>query len=87
MSNIPKGYKQTEVGVIPNDWEVKKLGDYVKITSGESHQNLDLSPMEFLTLKLNSQLPPPLAVVVDFYCSNLKLVIEIDGESHEGKFS
>jgi len=22
MSNIPKGYKQTEVGVIPNDWEV-----------------------------------------------------------------
>jgi type I restriction enzyme S subunit len=36
MSNIPKGYKQTEVGVIPGDWGVKKLGDYVKITSGES---------------------------------------------------
>ena len=26
MSNIPKGYKQTEVGVIPSDWEVRKLG-------------------------------------------------------------
>ena len=25
MNNIPKGYKQTEVGVIPNDWEVKSL--------------------------------------------------------------
>jgi len=24
---IPKGYKQTEVGVIPEDWEVKRLGD------------------------------------------------------------
>ncbi|MDH4230736.1 MAG: DUF559 domain-containing protein [Nitrospirota bacterium] len=25
--------------------------------------------------------------IVDFYCSNLNLVIEIDGESHNGKFS
>jgi hypothetical protein len=24
--------------------------------------------------------------IVDFYCSKLKLVIEIDGESHDGKF-
>jgi len=27
MSNIPKGYKQTEVGVIPVDWAVKSLLD------------------------------------------------------------
>ena len=25
--SIAKGYKQTEVGVIPEDWEVKCLGD------------------------------------------------------------
>ena len=25
MNNIPKGYKQTEVGVIPEDWEVAQL--------------------------------------------------------------
>ena len=25
MNNIPSGYKQTEVGVIPEDWEVKRL--------------------------------------------------------------
>jgi type I restriction enzyme, S subunit len=25
-----KGYKKTEVGVIPEDWEVKKLGDVIK---------------------------------------------------------
>lgn len=30
MNNIPKGYKQTEVGVIPEDWGVKKLGDCLK---------------------------------------------------------
>jgi type I restriction enzyme S subunit len=24
---IPSGYKQTEVGIIPEDWEVKRLGD------------------------------------------------------------
>lgn len=27
MSNIPKGYKQTEIGVMPEDWGVKLLGD------------------------------------------------------------
>ena len=29
---VKEGYKQTEVGVIPNDWEVKKLGDVADIT-------------------------------------------------------
>ena len=24
--------------------------------------------------------------IVDFYCGNIKLVIEIDGESHDGNF-
>lgn len=27
--SIPPGYNQTEVGVIPEDWEVKKIGDLV----------------------------------------------------------
>ena len=31
MNNISKGYKQTEVGVIPSDWEVKKLGEIADI--------------------------------------------------------
>jgi type I restriction enzyme, S subunit len=26
---LPKGYKQTEVGVIPNDWVVRKLGESI----------------------------------------------------------
>lgn len=28
---IPKGYKQTEVGVIPEDWECRKIGDIAQV--------------------------------------------------------
>ena len=38
MSNIPKGYKQTEVGVIPMDWEVRKLGEVVYFRNGKAHE-------------------------------------------------
>ena len=30
MSNVPQGYKQTEVGVIPEDWEVYRVRELVK---------------------------------------------------------
>jgi type I restriction enzyme S subunit len=33
---IPVGYKQTEIGVIPDDWEAKPLGELVEIFSGDS---------------------------------------------------
>jgi len=32
MNNIPAGYKQTEVGVIPEDWEVGSLGLFWGVT-------------------------------------------------------
>ena len=32
----PKGYKDSELGQIPDDWYVRKLGELVEITSGES---------------------------------------------------
>lgn len=32
--DIPKGYKQSPVGVIPKEWEVKKLKDLGEISSG-----------------------------------------------------
>jgi type I restriction enzyme, S subunit len=34
---VRQGYKQTEVGVIPKDWEVKWLGDIADIKDG-THQ-------------------------------------------------
>ena len=32
--NIPNGYKQTAVGIIPQEWEVKRLGSIAKCFSG-----------------------------------------------------
>lgn len=32
--NIPKGYKQTELGIIPEDWEVKHISDFTSIVTG-----------------------------------------------------
>lgn len=37
------GYKQTEVGVIPEDWDVLPLGGHVRITSGESPSLIQFS--------------------------------------------
>lgn len=41
--NIPPGYKQTEVGVIPEDWEVKLLGDLFDFSGGLSASRDQLS--------------------------------------------
>lgn len=41
MSNIPKGYKQTEVEVIPKDWEVKKLGEIAIVATGNTPPTKD----------------------------------------------
>jgi len=46
MQKISKGYKQSELGVIPEDWEVKKLGNIAKITRGASPRPID-SPIWF----------------------------------------
>lgn len=43
MSNIPKGYKQTEVGVIPRDWNVKKLGEFAHVATGNTPPTRDSS--------------------------------------------
>lgn len=36
--NVPEGFKQTEVGIIPEDWDVKPLGSIVKYTNGKAHE-------------------------------------------------
>jgi type I restriction enzyme S subunit len=38
MEEIKKGFKKTKIGLIPKDWEVKRLGDLIdgKITNGYS---------------------------------------------------
>ncbi|WP_336139039.1 restriction endonuclease subunit S [Acinetobacter ursingii] len=38
---VPKAYKESELGQIPEDWEIKQLGEFVEITSGESPSKFD----------------------------------------------
>lgn len=33
-NNIPQGYKNSPLGIIPQEWEVKKLGDVAESFSG-----------------------------------------------------
>jgi len=40
MNNIPKGYKRTEAGIIPNDWDVKPLGILLKVRHGKSQHTI-----------------------------------------------
>lgn len=38
---IPAGYKQTEVGVIPEDWSVKNIGDALTIRHGRDQKEVE----------------------------------------------
>jgi type I restriction enzyme S subunit len=39
---IPEGYKQTEVGVIPEDWEVMKLKQFATLINGRAFKQTEL---------------------------------------------
>jgi type I restriction enzyme S subunit len=38
--SLPKGYQQTEVGLIPEDWEIKELDDLLQFGSGQDYKHL-----------------------------------------------
>lgn len=39
---VPKGYKQTEVGVIPEDWNLKTFGQVLSICHGKSQREVEV---------------------------------------------
>lgn len=42
MSSIPKGYKQTEAGVVPGDWDVRSIGSEIdRLEAGVSVNSVD----------------------------------------------
>ena len=41
VAAIPNGYRQTEVGLIPEDWEVKSLGTIAAIVTGNTPPTRD----------------------------------------------
>lgn len=50
---VPTGYKQTEVGVIPEDWGLQRLGEGIHLTSGHhvlaQHCNSDGHGVAYIT--------------------------------------
>lgn len=48
---IPAGYKQTEIGTIPADWDVKRLGDIGECLIGLTYKPSDVSYSGMLVLR------------------------------------
>ena len=38
---VPEGYKQTEAGIIPEDWEVKDIGETLTIKHGKDQKQVE----------------------------------------------
>lgn len=51
---IPSGYKQTEIGVIPTDWDVKKLGELADYKNGKSFESRITDSGNYFLITLNS---------------------------------
>ncbi|NMB47972.1 hypothetical protein GYA13_00825 [Candidatus Kuenenbacteria bacterium] len=51
---IPKGYKKTEIGVIPEDWEIKKLGELADYKNGKSLERYIDNSGDYYLMTLNS---------------------------------
>ena len=50
-NNIPQGYKKTEIGIIPQEWEVTTLGKLGKVISGLTYSPDDISDTGILVLR------------------------------------
>jgi len=50
MSDVPEGYKMSEVGVIPEDWEVKPFGDFAYLS--KNHINPQQSKKSYPCIEL-----------------------------------
>ena len=68
-ATVPEGYKQTEVGVIPEDWNVRKQGDIVEFINGRAYHRHEWETSGVPVCRLQN-----LTGSGDsFYYSNLKL--------------
>jgi len=41
QQRIPEGYKQTEVGVIPEDWRVRSVGSMLSVRHGRDQKQVE----------------------------------------------
>ena len=52
--SVREGYKQTEVGVIPEEWEVVKLGDILTVKGGNAFKSSDFKEKGISVLKISN---------------------------------
>jgi len=52
MELIKEKYKQTDIGLIPSDWEVKKIGEVLKVIGGGAFKSIDSTDIGVRWLKI-----------------------------------
>ena len=81
MNKVREGYKEYEFGVIPNDWQVKKLGDIFNDLKGGStpsrlidrYYTGDIPWITSGELKYKTIYNNLLFIVYFYYCSTVTL--------------
>ena len=51
-TNIPQGYKDSPLGIIPMEWEVKRLGEVAEVKGGYAFDSKKMSDtvLQYLSL-------------------------------------
>ena len=54
--HIPQGYKNSPLGIIPKEWEVKRLGDIAKVQGGYAFDSKKMSnsPQKYQIIKMGN---------------------------------
>src|SRR5690554_1017592 len=47
---VKQGYKQTEIGIIPEDWEVVKIANVVNFDNGLAHEGIENENGDFIVI-------------------------------------
>jgi type I restriction enzyme S subunit len=88
--SIPPGYKQTEVGVIPEEWEVVTLGHLIKLQAGYSFRSENFSDIGTPVIRISdiqdgivsidsAICHPPFKIDDDFVVKNGDFLVAMSG--------
>ena len=57
MTEIKEGYKETEIGVVPEEWDVVKVGDILNVQTGKmnAQDQVENGKYPFFTRSVNVQ--------------------------------
>jgi type I restriction enzyme S subunit len=87
---VKPGYKQTEVGVIPEDWDVRPLGHLIKLQAGYSFRSENFSDIGMPVIRISdiqdgivntdsAVCHPPFKIDDDFVVKNGDFLVAMSG--------